>query len=1229
MRRLLIVLALGVIAQTAFATTIHVPADQPTIQAGINAAVNGDTVLVAPGKTIPLSQVLTPDGKIDLNAIKASGYQGSVDIKGFNIDIDSMTGAPMARRQGGNSPQDSPDDAYWDNSISPCIPGTNGTVRSLTVYDGKLIVGGSFSIARNVPANNIAMWDGSSWLSLGTGVDSMVYALSVYDGRLIAGGSFITAGGLPANRIASWDGSSWASIGLGTDNVIRALTVYNNKLIVGGGFITAGGVSSNRIAAWDGSVWSPLGTGMDSSVFALGIYEGNLIAAGAFATAGGFTANNIASWDGTTWSSLGSGMGGYRNVLALAVYGNKLIAGGEFSVAGTSYIAAWDGSSWLSLGFGMNGPIYALAIYNEKLIAGGLFDQAPGVAVANHIAVWDGSSWSPIGTGLDDHVWALAIFDNKVVMGGTFTRSGNVSAYHVTSWDGSSWSSFGSGIGGGINSLSVYGNKLIAGGAVISAWDGATWSPFGSGMIGRYPQYNRILALTVYNDRLIAGGLFTSVGGITVNYIAAWDGISWSALGSGMDMDVYALTVFNNNLIAGGCFSRAGNIDANNIAAWDGSSWTALGAGLNSTITAVTVYNNKLIAGGYFTKSGDLSVSRIASWDGSSWSALGSGTNGSVNAVTVYDNRLVVGGSFAIAGSVPANNIAAWDGSSWQLLGSGTDGTVSALAVYDGKLIAGGSFTTAGGVPASRIASWDGILWASLGSGVGSSVTAFAVKDNLLAVGGYFEMAGNKVSISIAQWTIGYKNIAPQITSLDTASATEDIRFLYHATATDPDGPSLTFAFINRPSWLTSDADSIFGTPHYGNRDTSFVVIASDGFLADTQLVNLTVHQVSPEVTIVRVDNDTLNLHVVSHTPLFNWHYYDPTESSPQTEFEIGVGTDTNWTYSEMWNPAPYTSTDSFVQYNGSSLSDGITYYLRLRAYNGSHWSPWKDASFRMNSRPSLPVQKSPIGQVAVTTVNPALYVANSTDAEGDALQYGFQVYSDTLSGTPVASANSVAQQADSTEWIVNVNLIDNSRYFWRARAFDGYEYSDWSPYASFWVNATPQAPGSFYVYFPPDTDRAQIYDFPAEFWWGAAADPDPLDTVHYKLLVAIDSNFTFAASFDSLYVYRYPVSTLNYSTHYWWKVLAIDKTGNTTPSTNTADFWTWVLGDVNHDYKANVGDVVFLINFIFKGGYVPAPMKTGDVNSDCKVNVGDAVYMINYIFKGGLAPKVGCAAAK
>ena len=35
-------------------------------------------------------------------------------------------------------------------------------------------------------------------------------------------------------------------------------------------------------------------------------------------------------------------------------------------------------------------------------------------------------------------------------------------------------------------------------------------------------------------DTLYAGGDFTTAGGVSANYIAKWDGESWSALGSGM-----------------------------------------------------------------------------------------------------------------------------------------------------------------------------------------------------------------------------------------------------------------------------------------------------------------------------------------------------------------------------------------------------------------------------------------------------------------------------------------------------------------------------------------------------------------------------------------------------------------------------------------------------------------------------------------------------------------------
>jgi hypothetical protein len=80
-------------------------------------------------------------------------------------------------------------------------------------------------------------------------------------------------------------------------------------------------------------------------------------------------------------------------------------------------------------------------------------------------------------------------------------------------------------------------------------------------------------------------------------------------------------------------------------------------------------------------------------------------------------------------------------------------------------------------------------------------------------------------------------------------------------------------------------------------------------------------------------------------------------------------------------------------------------------------------------------------------------------------------------------------------------------------------------------------------------------------------------------------------------------------------------------PTFSTPGQWpiAIVCGDANGDGQANVGDAVFLINFVFKGGPAPIPLCVGDANADNGTNVGDAVYLINFVFKGGPAPNATC----
>lgn len=358
------------------------------------------------------------------------------------------------------------------------------------------------------------------------------------------------------------------------------------------------------------------------------------------------------------------------------------------------------------------------------------------------------------------------LFAGVQTKAGLQTNNAHNSQFAVTSDDNDYWNGSFSNPNMGMNnqvfSLAVNGDTLYVGGwfstiegvtrNYIAKWDGSSWSSLGSGMNGY------VTALAIKGSDLYAGGIFTTAGGVTVNHIAKWNGSTWSALGSGVTGNagtVRAICFIGDTLYVGGEFNTAGGTTAQRIAKWDGSNWSALGVGvynnfspnISGSVQALAALGTDLYVGGNFDRAGGTAISNIAKWNHSSWSGLGTGTNGSVAALTVLSGKLYAGGQFSTAGGTLANNIAQWNGSSWSALGSGTNGDVWALGTtYYGNLLVAGDFTSFGGASVNNIADVYiddyGISPSSFGSGLNGKVWTLASSSSATYIGGIFTTAG-------------------------------------------------------------------------------------------------------------------------------------------------------------------------------------------------------------------------------------------------------------------------------------------------------------------------------------------------------------------------------------------------------------------------------------------------------------------------------------------------------
>ncbi len=353
--------------------------------------------------------------------------------------------------------------------------------------------------------------------------------------------------------------------------------------------------------------WSALGAGVDGDVNAIAICGDYIYAGGSFSHAGGVSANNIARWNTTTntWSAIGTGVNdgvdgpvyaiaidqsGYAGYQYVVYVGGGFTQAGGVSVQNIAGLYNFEGDEyWRALGAGVNSTVFAFALdityQYGYLYVGGNFTSAGGMA-ANHIATYDSGNDGPwitdvdFSPGVDGDVRSIVVSGSNVYIGGEFANSGTTSLSCIASF----------------NTGTI------------------EWSPLGNGMSGTG---KAVYAISLSGSNIYAGGVFDHAGGVSANNIAKWNGSSWSALGNGITYSedtpvVDAIAVHNNYVYTSGWFNEAGIISTSNIARWDGISWSALGSGVNSEALSVIISGNDIYTGGSFTEAEGNSANHIA-----------------------------------------------------------------------------------------------------------------------------------------------------------------------------------------------------------------------------------------------------------------------------------------------------------------------------------------------------------------------------------------------------------------------------------------------------------------------------------------------------------------------------------------------------------------------------------------------------------------------------------------
>lgn len=344
------------------------------------------------------------------------------------------------------------DNEFGPGTLDPTFnPGTgaNDLVYSVAVApNGQVIAGGAFTLFNGADRARVVRLhaDGSVDLGFypGVGPNFIVNSVGTYtNGKVAIGGAFTLVNGQPLNRVARLDTNGLPDPSLtATNNGLNSavnvvLTTPAGGVVVGGGFVLpTPGVARFRTDGTQDTTFDP-GSSIDGAVHALAhAPEGGLFIAGAFTNVNGFRRWKVARLQNDGLLDPGFNPPAISNgvIFALASQpdGKVIIAGSFTNVGNTARrrIARLNVNGSLDFTFnpgpGADGTIRALALQPDgRVLAAGDFLNLGGT---NRSRIGrlntDGTidlSFDP-GRGADSTIFSIALSpDGRAIIGGAFT----------------------------------------------------------------------------------------------------------------------------------------------------------------------------------------------------------------------------------------------------------------------------------------------------------------------------------------------------------------------------------------------------------------------------------------------------------------------------------------------------------------------------------------------------------------------------------------------------------------------------------------------------------------------------------------------------------------------------------------------------------------------------------------------------------------------------------------